>query len=141
MSHATLVSRLAQTPPALRAPLLVEHLLARLRETLSIDDDGTVHARSRFAELGIDSKRALALKEDLEEELSANLPTTLFFDYPTAERLAAHVIGSILGLDDSDGTARAAPAPSNGNGPAGESDDHADDLDARARRAFAKYGV
>lgn len=100
MSHLTLVSRLAQTPPARRAPLLTEHLLARLREALSIDDDGTVKAHSRFAELGIDSKRALALKEDLEDELNASLPTTLFFDYPTAERLAAHVIASVLTFDD-----------------------------------------
>jgi acyl carrier protein len=91
--------RLAAAPAAARERLLVEFLVRRLRSELGMeDDDPLVHPRSRFEDLGIDSKRALELKEMLEMELGCALRTTLLFDYPTPESLAGHLVEVAFGF-------------------------------------------
>lgn len=83
-------------PEAARAGLVVGYVVSRLREVLLLEDDSAVHARSRFEELGVDSKQAVELKEELEQALGCALETTLLFDYPTPEALANYVVASVL---------------------------------------------
>lgn len=138
-----LLAHLERTPPVLRAGALVEHIVARLCDALFIDEPGRVHGRSRFAELGLDSKRALALKEDLEDELGCRLPTTLFFDYPTPERLATHLVGTVLAPEPPRDAATHVADTSNPSLPSPTLDEppSPEDFDARMRRTFDKYGL
>ncbi|RKP45284.1 acyl carrier protein [Trinickia fusca] len=139
MTTSALLDHLERTPPVLRAAALVEHIVARLCEALFIEEPGRVHARSRFAELGLDSKRALALKEDLEDELGCRLSTTLFFDYPTPERLAAHLVGTVLASEPQrDAADTSNPSPTS---PTLDEPTTPEDFDARMRRTFDKYGL
>ncbi|MFD0391468.1 acyl carrier protein [Tistrella bauzanensis] len=75
--------RLAEAPPAIRRLMLVDDIMARLRDALALEDDAAIGPDDRFKDLGIDSRRALEMKEDLEEALGHPLQTTLMFDYPT----------------------------------------------------------
>lgn len=88
--------RLTTASPAARTNLLVESILRSLRDELGVEES-ELHPRSRFEHLGIDSKRALEFKELLEEELGCALRTTLLFDYPSPESLAAYVVGVAFG--------------------------------------------
>lgn len=135
MPNETLLMRLAGTPSSLRVTLLIDHLIGRICEALSIDRDGRVHSRSRFADLGIDSKRALALKEDLEDDLGVLLPTTLFFDYPTPERVASHLVETVLAFD---GTPADPTRPAHGQRP---DEICPDDFAAHVKKTFDKYGL
>jgi acyl carrier protein len=138
-------ARLAATSPAARPRVLVERLLQLLRDELGIEGD-ELHPRSRFETLGVDSKRALELKELLDEELHCVLRTTLLFDYPTPESLAAHVIGVVFGDADAD-AAPAAPvtgAPARADGPdAGSpgSPESPESPEERLRRKLASYDI
>jgi len=109
-------ARLTAANPAARPRVLIEYLLQQLRDELGIEGD-ELHPRSRFESLGIDSKRALELKERLDEELGCVLRTTLLFDYPTPESLAAYLVGVAFG--DAGGAPAAAP-PAGGAHLAGE---------------------
>ncbi|MBA3772882.1 MAG: acyl carrier protein [Ramlibacter sp.] len=139
MPDQLLIARLHSAVPSLRTAVLVDHVIARLCEALHLDSPALANSRSRFTELGIDSKRALELKEDLEEELGCALPTTLFFNYPTPERLAAFVIEQALGLETS--------TPAGGLDPPHVTDStqadpaESGDFDAHMRRTFEKYGI
>ncbi|MBA2672295.1 acyl carrier protein [Ramlibacter sp.] len=139
MPEPSLIARLQGAAPPLRSSILVDHVISGLCKALHLDSPALVNGRSRFAELGIDSRRALELKEDLEEELGCALPTTLFFNYPTPERLAAYVIDQALGL----GTATPATGADAASVAAAAQADpaDADDIDAQMRSTFAKYGV
>jgi acyl carrier protein len=89
-------ARLAAASPAARPRVLVEFILQQLRDELGVTGD-ELHPRSRFESLGVDSKRALEFKELLDDELHCVLRTTLLFDYPTPESLAAYVVGVVFG--------------------------------------------
>lgn len=129
MPDSPLASRFAQTPAPLRVPLLTDYIVGQLCKALFIENDAAVvHAHSRFAALGIDSKRALALKEDLEEALGQMLSVTLLFDYPTPERLATHLVDTMSAITDAKESEPTRDAPDDG-------------LESRLRDTFHKYGV
>lgn len=88
--------RLTAAPASARTNLLVESILRTLGDELGVDER-ELHPRSRFENLGVDSKRALEFKELLEEELGCALRTTLLFDYPSPESLAAYVVSVAFG--------------------------------------------
>ena len=48
--------------------------------------------------MGIDSLQAVDFKILLEEELRCELPTSVLYDYPTLNRLAAHFLEQVLDL-------------------------------------------
>jgi acyl carrier protein len=137
-------SRLDAVAPPARTRVVVEFLLHQLRDELGIEGD-EIHPRSRFENLGIDSKRALEFKELLDEELGHILPTTLMFDYPTPESLAAYLVRVAFG----DGAAGAA---SPGHEAAGavepdaagsevEESSESVSIEERLRRKLASYDV
>jgi acyl transferase domain-containing protein/acyl carrier protein len=49
-----------------------------------------------FAELGMDSLMALELRRRLESDLNCTLPTTIAFEYPTADELAAYLLQDVV---------------------------------------------
>lgn len=142
MTASTIASglreRLANSPASIRQRLLVEFIVEQLKEALGAEEDeaGEIHARSRFEELGVDSKRALEFKEFLEQEFQCTLRTTLMFDYPTPEALAAYIVGNLLARDDATAAESAAPlsaAPVDPTGPV------EGDIEELMRKKLEKY--
>jgi acyl carrier protein len=124
--------RLTTAAPLARTGLLVETVLQVLVDELGCDPN-ELHPRSRFETLGIDSKRALEFKEVLEEELGCALRTTLLFDYPSPESLAAHVVNVAFGDE-----AEARPdAPE----PSGEDTESQESAEEQLRKKLAKYDL
>ncbi|HEY2987307.1 MAG TPA: acyl carrier protein [Candidatus Binatia bacterium] len=72
-----------QTEEAIRA-----WLTARLSEVLGIAPE-TIDDRRHLTSYGIDSLIAFNLTGDLAEKLGRDLPSTLLWDYPTLDALAA----------------------------------------------------
>ena len=141
-SPLRLRDRLEAVLPAARPRVLVEFILQQLHDELGIAGD-ELHPRARFESLGVDSKRALEFKELLDQELQCTLRTTLMFDYPTPESLAAYIVHVAFGEPTIPATA-AAPAepaeptePDPAEGPDGESLS----IDERLRRKLAQYDV
>jgi acyl carrier protein len=130
--------RLAAALPAARPRVLVEFILQKLQDELAIEGD-ELHPRARFESLGIDSKRALEFKELLDEELQCTLRTTLMFDYPTPESLAAYIVQIAFG--DPQDTAPAAPAAPERPGEASLSGDEALSIEEQLRRKLAQYDI
>lgn len=145
MTAPGLHARLTAASPAARPRVVVEFILQQLRDELGVAGD-ELHPRSRFESLGVDSKRALEFKELLDDELHCVLRTTLLFDYPTPESLAAYVVGVVFG--DAEGAA-ATTAPAAGAHTAGElergldagSTESAESPEDRLRRKLASYDV
>ncbi|WP_311315020.1 type I polyketide synthase [Streptomyces naphthomycinicus] len=53
-----------------------------------------------FRDLGLTSVAVVALRDRLTEHTGLRLSTTVTFDHPTPQELAAHLRGAVLGLDD-----------------------------------------
>ncbi|MDC0708899.1 acyl carrier protein [Stigmatella sp. ncwal1] len=128
--------RLTAASPAARTNMLVESILRALCDELGVDES-ELHPRSRFEHLGVDSKRALEFKELLEEELGCPLRTTLLFDYPSPESLAAYVVSVAFG--DTEGDARASGeeairAPQDDGAPAS-----LESIEEQLRKKLEKY--
>ncbi len=138
--------RLAAALPAARPRVLVEFILEQLHDELGVEGD-ELHPRARFESLGVDSKRALEWKELLEEELQCMLRTTLMFDYPTPESLAAYIVRVAFGAPEApeDAVMTAAPdarlddsaAPER----AGDPGDESLSIEDQLRRKLAQYDV
>jgi acyl carrier protein len=143
---SSLLDRIVAAPPVVRRRVLVDFIIDQLKEELGAGDE--IHPRSRFEEMGIDSKRALEFKEFLEQEFQCSLRTTLLFDYPNPERLAGFIIDDVLrlggggGANAAAGTAppsspQPAAAPADDAGSAPEEDDA--DVEELMRRKLEKY--
>jgi NAD(P)-dependent dehydrogenase (short-subunit alcohol dehydrogenase family) len=86
----TLRQRLREAPPERRIGLLEEFVLSEAARVLGHSPEAVPRSRG-FADLGMDSLGAIELRTRLEQALECRLPTTLAFDYPTAEALVAHL--------------------------------------------------
>lgn len=118
--------------------MLVEAILRTLCDELGVDGN-ELHPRSRFEHLGVDSKRALEFKELLEEELGCPLRTTLLFDYPSPESLAAYVVSVAFG--STEGDARASGEDAVGE-PRDEGTPEAlESIEEQLRKKLEKYEV
>lgn len=141
--------RLLDGPPAARHRELVSFIVAELREALDMDAGEELHARSRFTDLGVDSKRALEFKEFLEQELECSLRTTLIFDYPTPDALAGYILRTAFGAGPAGSDPPTpTPSPAAAGAPAAETGPAAGDGTAEAssdeellRAKLEKYGV
>ncbi|MES4904969.1 MULTISPECIES: type I polyketide synthase [unclassified Streptomyces] len=94
--------KLAGSPPAERHHILVRHVQAHAASTLGHDDADAVPPTKPFQELGFDSITAVQLRDRLNAGTGLRLPTTVLFDYPSAEELARHLHG-LLGAEAASG--------------------------------------
>lgn len=136
-TSSSLRDSILSAPPALRQRLLIEFITGQLKEALGTDSSDDIHPRSRFEALGIDSKRALEFKEFLEQEFHCALSTTLLFDYPTPESLAAFIVQGVLGANDTRIDAASAPRPTAATS-TGKEDGDVEEL---MRRKLEKYRI
>ncbi|MFB7915559.1 type I polyketide synthase [Streptomyces sp. NPDC056061] len=122
--------RAAATPRALDllAGLTGEQARARLLEllreqvvaVLGLAGPAAVGAGRSFKDLGFDSLTANQLRNALREHTGLRLPSTLVYDHPTPEALAAHLWGELGGSGEQHRAAPAAPrAPAAGTPDAG----------------------
>lgn len=112
MADREFLARLATSPDGLRAGLVCDWLIARVRAFLRVDPHERVEPDSRFLELGFDSLLAVDFKLLLERELDCALRSTVVFDCPTPGSLAPVLLGEL-------GLAPAASAPRAGAAHAG----------------------
>ena len=75
--------------PGERQGLLVDHIQKTVAIILGMTASPAVHIG--FTELGMDSLMTIELRRRLERSLQLTLPSTLAFEYPTAERLATYL--------------------------------------------------
>ncbi|GLW89896.1 type I polyketide synthase [Actinokineospora globicatena] len=88
--------RLSDLPPAERAHLLVELVIAETATTLGHDSPNTVAPEKTFAQLGFDSLTAVELRNRLNAATGLRLPPTLVFDHPTPTALAEHLLPALV---------------------------------------------
>jgi myxalamid-type polyketide synthase MxaB len=86
-----LIDRLRQLPAADRPGVLREALRHRISEALGIDPSD-VGDRDRLMDLGVNSMQAVELKIAFERELDTAFSSSLLFDCPTVESLAAFLL-------------------------------------------------
>lgn len=91
-----LLRRLQAAPEHKRHGIIVEHVQEQVALVLGLDAGERPALRQGFAELGLDSLMAIELKNRFQGTLADSLPSTLIFDYPTVETLAAYLVTEVL---------------------------------------------
>ncbi len=66
-------------------------LVSKLAEQLSLDTK-TINVGEQLTRYGLDSIDAVTLVGDLEDWLELELPSTLFWDYPTIQKSAEYLV-------------------------------------------------
>ncbi|GAA0426277.1 SDR family NAD(P)-dependent oxidoreductase [Streptomyces luteireticuli] len=107
LSSATLAlrERVRTEPEGFLGRWLAGHL-AEVTGDAPADPDAT------FRDLGLDSALSVRLRNRLVSATGLRLPTTVLFDHPTPDRLAAHLHEQIVGVLDDAGPAVPAAAAS-----------------------------
>jgi len=72
-------------------------VIEQLAETLKVDLKN-VDAAESFADYGLDSIMGVRTAEAINQRLSIKLTTTSLFDYPTVNKLAAHIVEQYHGI-------------------------------------------
>nr|WP_309505468.1 polyketide synthase [Streptomyces phytophilus] len=67
---------------------------------LGYADASAVEVRRAFRDLGFDSISAVTLRDRLADATGLDLPSSVLFDHPTPERLAAHLHARLTGAED-----------------------------------------
>ncbi|MFE7135655.1 acyltransferase domain-containing protein, partial [Streptomyces sp. NPDC057638] len=103
------VARLAGVGARERRRVLLDLVRGQAAAVLGHTDGDAIPARTPFKDLGFDSQSAVRLRGRVGEALGLRLPTTVLFDHPTPERLAAHLDGLALGRPTAAAVPVAAP--------------------------------
>jgi acyl transferase domain-containing protein/acyl carrier protein len=82
---------LAKAAPERRHEILVTLLQAQVAKVLGLDATSTIDSQQGFTELGMDSLMAVELSNRLAVLTDLALPSTLAFEQPTLDDLAAHL--------------------------------------------------
>ncbi|MCM2390037.1 type I polyketide synthase, partial [Streptomyces albipurpureus] len=76
---------------------LLELVRVETALVLGLDADAELDGTQTFLNLGLDSARAVELRNRLVEATGSRIPVTLLFDHPTPERLAQHLAARLTG--------------------------------------------
>ncbi|WP_253780802.1 type I polyketide synthase, partial [Goodfellowiella coeruleoviolacea] len=83
--------RLAAAPEAERDRIVLDLVRAEVAGVLGVASPSAVKPEQAFLEIGFDSLTAVELRNRLSAVTGLRLPTTLVFDFPTPQAVAAHV--------------------------------------------------
>ncbi|MEH0975345.1 KR domain-containing protein, partial [Micromonospora sp. CPCC 205546] len=111
-------TRVSAMPAAQRRPELVDVVRANAAAVLGLADATRVRSDDAFHEVGFDSLTALELRNRLGAATGLKLPSTVIFDHPTPEALAAYLLDRLTGEP-------AAPVPA---APAGNEPENGDPI-------------
>ncbi len=87
-----LATQLASLPEPERQEALLEALRAEVAAVLGHDSGAAIDPERAFKDLGFDSLAAVELRNRLAALTGASLQATAVFDYPSAAKLAAHLL-------------------------------------------------
>jgi myxalamid-type polyketide synthase MxaE and MxaD len=87
----------AQVAPLAREEWLSQRISAEVAAVLGLDDAGQVDLARGLFEMGMDSLMAVELRARLERGAGLSLPSTLTFNYPNVNALAAFIGGELFG--------------------------------------------
>jgi acyl carrier protein len=73
--------------------MLIDHIIEQTAAVLGLKDSDAMEPRQGFFELGMDSLTSVELRNRLRASLHCELPTTVAFDHPSPDALAAFVLG------------------------------------------------
>ncbi|MCB8954545.1 MAG: type I polyketide synthase [Ardenticatenales bacterium] len=85
------IETLKEAPAYRRPELLAEYVQGQIARVLGWTAANQIEPRQRIISLGVDSLMAVELRNRLEYDLACSLRSTLLFDYPTVEALAAYL--------------------------------------------------
>ncbi|MBB4919037.1 type I polyketide synthase [Streptosporangium saharense] len=94
---STLRARLVGLPVAERTRTLVTLVRGLTAEVLGHPTADGIDVSRSFQEQGFDSLTAVELRDRLGRSTGVRLPSTLLFDHPTVEAVAARLLGELLG--------------------------------------------
>jgi acyl transferase domain-containing protein/acyl carrier protein len=88
----TLLERLRPLAPEERVQAMLEIVRAHIAQVLGAASSDLVEPHRPLPELGLDSLMSLELRKRLGGAIGLRLPTTLFFEYPTAQKTASELL-------------------------------------------------
>jgi NAD(P)-dependent dehydrogenase (short-subunit alcohol dehydrogenase family)/acyl carrier protein len=93
--QAGLISRWANTAPAMRRAAMLGFVQAEAGKVLGLAVGTQVPARLPFSELGLDSLMAVELRNAIGVAIDRTLPDTLLFDHPTSDALTDYMLAAL----------------------------------------------
>ncbi|MEZ4737582.1 MAG: type I polyketide synthase [Caldilineaceae bacterium] len=87
---------LAAAPLNERSELVVAYVQKQVAQVLGFANPTSLPITAGLTDLGIDSLMAVELRNRLQISLGCTLPTTLIFDYPSVEAMAAYLTAGVL---------------------------------------------
>jgi acyl transferase domain-containing protein/acyl carrier protein len=95
------LAQLRALPQRRRLGFLVPRLQAEVAKVLQLADPARVEPTASFFDMGMDSLMAVELKNQLDTQLGQPIASTVIFEYPTLQTLAAHLVDQLIGqLED-----------------------------------------
>ncbi|WP_281180706.1 type I polyketide synthase [Nocardia niwae] len=107
----SLARQLAVTAEAERHGVVLAAVREHIAASLGHASGDAVDPRAPFTELGFDSLAGIEFRNRLAESTGLTLPSTLVFDHPTGEALAAYVTSRIPEMAPADAPATAVAVP------------------------------
>jgi len=88
---AALRQRITSMTPAEQHTTILEIVQREIAAELDYPTPDTIHPQRAFHDFGVDSLTAVKIRNRITTQTSLTLPTSLLFDYPTPQLLAAHL--------------------------------------------------
>jgi myxalamid-type polyketide synthase MxaB len=108
-ARISLLEQLEDTPPEERRAVLVAHVRGQVAGILGFPSPDEVAVGQELARLGIDSLTGVELSNRLKSSTGRPLASTLIFDCPTVEQIAAHLEGLLLPQEPAPAPAASGP--------------------------------